>query len=142
MSAWINEAFDSYISKLNRVFSLQLIEIKPEKKFHSKEQKKLSEAEKILSYLDKEFLIVLDEKGLQLSSQELAQKLKYWSEHFKEITFVIGGADGIHEDILQKANLTWSLSKSTFPHAFVRILITEQLYRAQSILDNHPYHRE
>jgi 23S rRNA (pseudouridine1915-N3)-methyltransferase len=142
MPAWINEAFDSYISKLNRDFTLQLIEIKPEKKFDSIEQKKLSESEKILSHVDKEFLIVLDEKGLQFSSQELAQKLNHWSEHFKHITFVIGGADGIHEDILHKANLTWSLSKSTFPHAFVRVLITEQLYRAHSILENHPYHRE
>jgi 23S rRNA (pseudouridine1915-N3)-methyltransferase len=142
MPAWINEAFDSYISRLDRDFTLQLIEIKPEKKFDSIEQKKLSESEKILSHVDKEFLIVLDEKGLQFSSQELAQKLKHWSEHFKHITFVIGGADGIHEDILHKANLTWSLSKSTFPHAFVRVLITEQLYRAHSILENHPYHRE
>ena len=142
MPAWINEAFDSYMSKLDRDFTIQLIEIKPEKKFDSIDQKKLSEAEKILSHVDKEFLIVLDEKGLQFSSQELAQKLKHWSEHFKHITFVIGGADGIHEDILHKANLTWSLSRSTFPHAFVRVLITEQLYRAHSILENHPYHRE
>lgn len=142
MPAWINEAFDSYMSKLDRDFTIQLIEIKPQKKFDSIEQKKLSEAEKILSHVDKEFLIVLDEKGLQFSSQELAQKLKHWSENFKHITFVIGGADGIHEDILHKANLTWSLSRSTFPHAFVRVLITEQLYRAHSILENHPYHRE
>jgi 23S rRNA (pseudouridine1915-N3)-methyltransferase len=142
MPAWINEAYDSYISKFNRDFTLQLIEIKPEKKFDSIEQKKLSETEKILSHVDKEFLIVLDEKGLQFSSQELAQKLKHWSEHFKHITFIIGGADGVHEDILHKANLIWSLSKLTFPHAFVRVLIAEQLYRAQSILENHPYHRE
>ena len=142
MPAWINEAYDSYISKFNRDFTLQLIEIKPEKKFNSIEQKKLSETEKILSHVDKEFLIVLDEKGLQFSSQELAQKLKHWSEHFKHITFVIGGTDGIHEDILHKANFIWSLSKLTFPHAFVRVLIAEQLYRAQSILENHPYHRE
>jgi len=142
MPTWINETYDSYISKFNRDFTLQLIEIKPEKKFDSIEQKKLSETEKILSHVDKEFLIVLDEKGLQFSSQELAQKLKHWSEHFKHITFIIGGADGVHEDILHKANLIWSLSKLTFPHAFVRVLIAEQLYRAQSILENHPYHRE
>ena len=86
--------------------------------------------------------LVIDEKGMQFSSQELAQKLEHWSEHFKHIAFIIGGADGIHENILHKANLTWSLSKSTFPHAFVRVLIAEQLYRAHSILENHPYHRE
>jgi len=142
MPNWINEAFDSFISKLDRDFSPQLIEIKPEKKFDSVEQKKFSEAEKILSHLDKEFLIVLDEKGMQFSSQELAKKLEHWSEHFKHIAFIIGGADGIHENILHKANLIWSLSKSTFPHAFVRVLIAEQLYRAHSILENHPYHRE
>jgi 23S rRNA (pseudouridine1915-N3)-methyltransferase len=85
---------------------------------------------------------VLDEKGKQLSSQEFAQKLKYWSEHLKHISFIIGGADGIHEDIIHKANFIWSLSRSTFPHTFVRVLIAEQLYRAHSILGNHPYHRE
>ena len=142
MPNWINEAFENYISKLNHEFTPQLIEIKPEKKFDSIEQKKLSEAEKILTHIEKEFLIVLDEKGIQFTSQELAQKFNHWSEHFKQIAFVIGGADGIHENVLQKANLIWSLSKSTFPHAFVRVLIAEQLYRAQSILENHPYHRE
>lgn len=142
MPNWISEAFESYIAKLSHEFTPQLIEIKPEKKFDSIEQKKLSEAEKILTHIEKEFLIVLDEKGIQFTSQELAQKLNHWSEHFKHIAFVIGGADGIHENVLQKANLIWSLSKSTFPHAFVRVLIAEQLYRAHSILENHPYHRE
>ncbi len=142
MPNWISEAFESYIAKLSHEFTPQLIEIKPEKKFDSIEQKKLSEAEKILTHIEKEFLIVLDEKGIQFTSQELAQKLNRWSEHFKQIAFVIGGADGIHENVIQKANLIWSLSKSTFPHAFVRVLIAEQLYRAQSILENHPYHRE
>ncbi len=142
MPNWISEAFEGYITKLSHEFTPQLIEIKPEKKFDSIEQKKLSEAEKILTHIEKEFLIVLDEKGIQFTSQELAQKLNHWSEHFKQIAFVIGGADGIHENVIQKANLIWSLSKSTFPHAFVRVLIAEQLYRAQSILENHPYHRE
>ena len=142
MPNWISEAFESYIAKLSHEFTPQLIEIKPEKKFDSIEQKKLSEAEKILTHIEKEFLIVLDEKGIQFTSQELAQKLNHWSEHFKQIAFVIGGADGIHENVIQKANLIWSLSESTFPHAFVRVLIAEQLYRAQSILENHPYHRE
>jgi len=73
MPGWIKEAFDGYISKLNHDFSPQLVEIKPEKKFDSIEQKKISESEKILSHLDKEFLIVLDEKGVQFTSQELAQ---------------------------------------------------------------------
>jgi len=142
MPNWISEAFESYIAKLSHEFTPQLIEIKPEKKFDSIEQKKLSEAEKILTHIEKEFLIVLDEKGIQFTSQELSQKLNHWSEHFKQIAFVIGGADGIHENVIQKANLIWSLSKSTFPHALVRVLIAEQLYRAQSILENHPYHRE
>ena len=142
MPNWISEAFESYIAKLSHEFTPQLIEIKPEKKFDSIEQKKLSEAEKIFTHIEKDFLIVLDEKGIQFTSQELSQKLNHWSEHFKQIAFVIGGADGIHENVIQKANLIWSLSKSTFPHAFVRVLIAEQLYRAQSILENHPYHRE
>lgn len=142
MPRWINEAFDSYISKLNHAFLVQLIEIKPEKEFNSIEQKKLSESEKILSHIDKEFLIVLDEQGTQFTSQEFAQKIRHWSEHFNHFTFIIGGADGLHHTIINRASLVWSLSKSTFPHAFVRVLIAEQLYRAHSILENHPYHRE
>ena len=89
MPHWINQAFENYISKLSHEFTPQLIEIKPEKKFDSVEQKKLGEAEKILSHLDKEFLIVLDEKGVQFSSQEFAQKLEHWSEYFKHIAFII-----------------------------------------------------
>ena len=94
---------------------------------------------KDLNISNDETIITLE---LPKEDQELAQKLNHWSEHFKQIAFVIGGADGIHENVIQKANIIWSLSKSTFPHAFVRVLIAEQLYRAQSILENHPYHRE
>ncbi len=78
MPGWVKEAFDGYISKLNHDFSPQLVEIKPEKKFDSIEQKKISESEKILSHLDKEFLIVLDEKGVQFHLQlsHMVQELR------------------------------------------------------------------
>lgn len=142
MLSWINEAFENYILRITHEFSPLLIEIKPEKKFASIEQKKLNEAHKILGYLNKEYLIILDDKGTQFTSSEFSQKLKYWSENLKSIVFVIGGAEGIHEEILNKANLVWSLSKATFPHTFVRVMIAEQLFRAYSILENHPYHRE
>lgn len=142
MLSWINEAFKNYILRITHEFSPLLIEIKPEKKFASIEQKKLNEAHKILGYLNKEYLIILDDKGTQFTSSEFSQKLKYWSENLKSIVFVIGGAEGIHEEILNKANLVWSLSKATFPHTFVRVMIAEQLFRAYSILENHPYHRE
>jgi 23S rRNA (pseudouridine1915-N3)-methyltransferase len=86
-------------------------------------------------------LIALDVKGNHLSSEKLAAMMRDWLDTGTDIAFVIGGPDGLSEELLQRAERKISLSKLTFPHALVRVILVEQLYRAWSILNNHPYHR-
>lgn len=90
---------------------------------------------------EKSHVVVLDNRGKAWSTEDLALQLDRWQSLGKNISLVIGGADGLHDSIRQRADQQWSLSPLTFPHPLVRVILTEQLYRAQSLLDNHPYHR-
>lgn len=88
-------------------------------------------------------LVALDESGRQLSSREFAATLASWQQRgASSFAFVIGGSDGLSDEVLKKANLVWSLGKVTWPHMLVRALLAEQLYRAHSINSGHPYHRD
>jgi 23S rRNA (pseudouridine1915-N3)-methyltransferase len=90
-----------------------------------------------------EKLVALDESGSTLSSREFADTLKKWQQQgSSSFAFVIGGADGLDVPLLKKADLVWSLGRVTWPHMLVRGLLAEQLYRAHSLLTNHPYHRD
>ena len=84
----------------------------------------------------------MDERGKDLSTQALANQLAQWRQDGGDIAFVIGGADGLDDSIKQKVDAIWRLSSLTLPHAMARVLLTEQLYRAWTILQGHPYHRE
>ena len=88
------------------------------------------------------FLVVLDERGKAPTSVDLAAHLQQWQQNGDNVCFVIGGADGMTDRLKQQARLMLRLSSLTLPHGMVRVLLTEQLYRAVSILNNHPYHRE
>jgi 23S rRNA (pseudouridine1915-N3)-methyltransferase len=103
---------------------------------------KKKEGETILNLLRKEdYLVLLDEKGKQLSSEELATFIQArGNESNKNIIFLIGGAYGVNEDIQKRANYQWSLSKLVFPHQLVRLILSEQVYRACTILRNEKYH--
>jgi len=91
----------------------------------------------------KAFVVVLDEKGKDLSSRELAGKIAQWREQgVRELAFVIGGADGLTEPVKARADFVLGLGRKTFPHKLVRVMLLEQLYRAQQINSGHPYHRE
>lgn len=88
-------------------------------------------------------IIALDESGKTLSSREFAEQLKHWQQQGNSsYAFIIGGADGLSEDVRKKAHLVWSFGRITWPHMLVRGLLAEQLYRAHSIITNHPYHRD
>lgn len=88
-------------------------------------------------------IIALDESGKTLSSREFAVLLQNWQQSgYSSFAFVIGGADGLSQDVLKKAALLWSFGRVTWPHMLVRGLLAEQLYRAQSIIAGHPYHRD
>jgi len=105
---------------------------------------KRKEGEMILEWLGKDdYLIALDEKGKQLSSKKLAGFIQARAnESTKKIVFLIGGAFGLDDAVLKRANYTWSLSDLTFPHQLVRLILAEQVYRACTILRNEKYHHE
>lgn len=88
-----------------------------------------------------ERVVLLDERGKQMSSSELASKLAAWQGDGRDLCFVIGGPDGVDESFRKRADFVWSLSELTLPHGLARVLLTEQLYRAWSLEAGHPYHR-
>ena len=103
---------------------------------------KADEEKRLLERVGDDYLVALDEHGKSLTTLELAKWLGERQQDGRNLTFVIGGPDGLGPEILKKAALRWSLSALTFPHAMVRVILAEQLYRAHSVLQNHPYHRE
>ncbi|MDP1896881.1 MAG: 23S rRNA (pseudouridine(1915)-N(3))-methyltransferase RlmH, partial [Sulfurimicrobium sp.] len=86
--------------------------------------------------------VMLDERGAEMSTLELAESMKAWLQDGRNVAFVIGGADGLHPALRQHAGKLWSLSRLTLPHGMVRVLLAEQLYRAMTVIQGHPYHRE
>jgi 23S rRNA (pseudouridine1915-N3)-methyltransferase len=144
MPAWVETACAEYIKRMPRELSIEIIEIKPEKRAagNNTENVQASESKRILEMVGKDFLVACDERGAEISTLQLAEKLQNWQSLGKDVSIVIGGADGLHASIKAAAGFMWGLSKLTLPHAFVRVLLCEQLYRAHSVNINHPYHRE
>ena len=145
MPSWVVEACEDYIKRINHgKYTCRLIEIKSDKNQHRTSLENMhNEADKISQVIPKNsFIIALDERGNSLTSIDFANKLEQISLNNPNICFIIGGADGIHPSLKSRANLMLQLSSFTYPHALVRVIILEQLYRAISILNNHPYHRE
>lgn len=145
MPAWIEAGFNEYRKRMPREAGIELVEIKPEKRGSGKatEQILRAEAARILAAIPAHSeLVVLDEHGTGYNTRQLAERLDGWRREGKDIALVIGGADGLHADVRQRAKLLWSLSGLTLPHGLVRVVVAEQLYRAATILQNHPYHRQ
>ena len=145
MPRWVDEAVQEYAKRFGRDVQYTVKEIKPEKRGAgvNAAQGMAAEEKRILEALpDNAFLVVLDERGKAPTSVELAQYMQRWQQDGEHVCFVIGGADGMTDALKQKARLMLRLSSLTLPHGMVRVLLTEQLYRAVSILQNHPYHRE
>ena len=102
-----------------------------------------AEGKRILAALPAGCLrVVLDERGTLFSTMDLARRIARWREAGRDVAFIVGGADGLAESVKKAAHLVWSLSPLTLPHGLARVVLAEQLYRADSILHNHPYHRE
>lgn len=145
MPRWVNEAVDEYAKRFNRDIHYCLKEIKPEKRGAGVNaiQGMAAEEKRILEAIPSgAFLVALDERGKAPTSVELAEYLKQWQQNGDDVCFIIGGADGMTDYLKQQARLLMRLSSLTLPHGMVRVLLTEQLYRAVSILNHHPYHRE
>lgn len=144
MPNWVEAACIEYTKRMPREVSVEIIDIKPEKRAagNSTENIQLIEAKRILEAIGKDYCIALDERGSEVTTLQLADKLKDWQLSGRDVALIIGGADGLHSTVKQKADWLWGLSKLTLPHAMVRVILTEQLYRAHSVINNHPYHRE
>lgn len=142
---WINAACNEYLKRLPKQVQLSLVEINPADRArkNSVDNYKQQEEERILAAINpKNLLFVLDENGRSISSKGLAKKLGAWIDDNQSVSVVIGGADGLTNMLKNQATEVWSLSELTLPHALVRVVLIEQIYRAWSILNNHPYHRE
>lgn len=142
---WILDATTEYLKRINYgKYSCKIIEIKSDKTSNKTVAEIMDlEAMKFEAHTPKDsFVIALDERGKNFDSIEFAKYLENTSLSFQNITFIIGGANGIAPNLRQKCHASISLSKMVFPHMLVRVIILEQIYRAISILENHPYHRE
>ncbi len=141
---YVKTGIDDFTKRLGNYFPVQWLIIPAPKQAATMTDVALKKAEatSILQLLEKDdYLILLDERGKQFSSPEMAEILqKKANESTKRLIFLIGGAYGVDETVIQRANLTWSLSKLVFPHMLVRLILSEQLYRACTILRNEKYH--
>ncbi len=145
MPDWIKCGYAEYAKRMPKEFSLHLIELKPEKRSGGKtvEQMKSLERDRILINIPPDSEIwALDERGEQLTTLGVADHLRKTLGTGRNICFIIGSADGLHDDIKSRGDKLFSLSRLTLPHGLVRVILAEQLYRAWSVIQNHPYHRE
>lgn len=142
--AYVKAGIEDFTKRIGNYFPIQWQIIAPPKQAASLTENALKKAEasQLLSLLDKDdYLVLLDERGKQFSSIELADFIqKRANESTRNIVFLIGGAFGVDQSITSRANLTWSLSKLVFPHMLVRLILAEQVYRACTILRNEKYH--
>jgi 23S rRNA (pseudouridine1915-N3)-methyltransferase len=145
MPAWVESGFQEYTRRLPSECQLKLVEIPAafRGKNASVEKTKKEEGEKIGRAIPSgSFVIALDVLGKSWSTRELAQQMQRWMSDGRDVSLLVGGPEGLPEACIKRAEARWSLSALTFPHPLVRVILAEQLYRAWSILKNHPYHRE
>jgi 23S rRNA (pseudouridine1915-N3)-methyltransferase len=145
MPKWVQEPFDDYLTRLSAGLKVTLTEIEPGSRTAGRPPAKAIEAEgqRILAAVRPgEYAVALDERGKEMTTRELATWLSGRLQDGSDLAFLIGGPDGFAPEVLQRSDFKWSLSRLTFPHALVRVVLAEQLYRAHGVLSNHPYHRD
>jgi 23S rRNA (pseudouridine1915-N3)-methyltransferase len=143
MPAWVDAGFTEYAARMPREARIDLVALKAPSRAGPVPRALEQERDRITAALPAGCVkVVLDERGTLVSTAELAKRMARWRESGRDIAFIIGGADGQHESVKRAADFVWSLSPLTLPHGLARVLLAEQLYRAHSILHNHPYHRE
>ena len=145
MPAWVDAGFGEYARRMPHDAQLALSAIKPEARGAGIAGARLlaAEGKRILASVPCGSLkVVLDERGTLLATRELAHRLELWRATGRDLAFIVGGADGLAEELKRNADFKWSLTPLTLPHGLARVVLAEQLYRAVSILHNHPYHRD
>ena len=144
MPAWVEAGFAEYAQRLPRELRLELVEIPVEARGKNADIARLREVEgeKMLRAASSGVRIVaFDERGETLDTVGWSKAIPQWMQDGRDVALLVGGPDGLSPTCLAAASARWSLSKLTFPHPLVRVLIAEQLYRAWSVTQNHPYHR-
>ena len=144
MPSWVRNACDEYLTRLRGSLAVALTQIEPAaRRAEGPRQAIAREGERLLAaLLPADHVITLDERGRELTTRELATWLGSRMQQGEDLAFLVGGPDGLAPEVLARSNFTLALSRLTLPHALARVLLTEQLYRAHSILTNHPYHRD
>ena len=144
MPDWVTKGYIEYAKRLNGDCRLKLVEIAPGKRGKNADLARIkkTEGEKLLAAIPKGCLVgVLEVKGKPWSTETLSKQLDNWLHSGQDVALLIGGPEGLSDACVARADVKWSLSPLTLPHPLVRVLLSEQLYRAYSILKNHPYHR-
>ena len=137
---YYTDAVNEYLKRLSKYTKIDLIEVKDEDFDISKTL--LKEKESIMKYInDKDYIITLEIEGNELDSVSLSKKIDDTLNNYSNITFIIGGSYGLHEDIKKISNYKLSFSKLTFPHQLFRVILLEQLYRSFKIINNESYHK-
>jgi 23S rRNA (pseudouridine1915-N3)-methyltransferase len=144
MPGWVQQGFGEYAQRLQSRLPLQLVEVPAVRRGSGDVARAMEEeGRRLLAAVKPDHHVVaLDERGRQRGSVEFSQWLGQRLQDGRDLSFLVGGADGFAPAVLQRANERWSLSALTLPHALVRVVFAEQLYRAVTLLDGHPYHRE
>ena len=145
MPAWVSTGYDEFIKRLPKEFTPLLKEIPPGRRSKNSDLKRAieEESERILQAIPKDCVVVaLDERGKSWTTRQLADQMSDWTGSGRDVALIVGGPDGLSAEVKQRADLKWSLSALTLPHALVRVVLAEQLYRAWSLITNHPYHRD
>lgn len=142
--AWVDTATAAYADRLPRNWRFRIDNVVSTRRTvkGDPDSAKTGDSRNILVSLGTdEFVVLLDEQGVQLTSRSLATSLSAWQEQGRDLCFVIGGPDGVTDRIRERADFIWSLSDLTLPHGLARVVLVEQLYRSWSLLSGHPYHR-
>lgn len=142
---WVDDAFGVYTQRYPREWKFRLDVIPTVRRFKNDKSQQATddEGEIILQKLKiDEQVVLLDERGKQMTSKTLAGRLTDWQSDGRDLCLVIGGPDGVSDAVRKRADFTWSLSELTLPHGMARALLAEQLYRAWSLQTGHPYHRD
>lgn len=144
MPDWVQTAFDDYVRRLPRELRMELVEIPLAVRGKNADiaRARQLEGERVLKALPENMrTVALDERGAGWSSLDLADQLKRWQQDGRDVALLVGGPDGHAPEVIKRAEQKWSLSPLTLPHALVRVLIAEQIYRATTLIAGHPYHR-
>jgi 23S rRNA (pseudouridine1915-N3)-methyltransferase len=142
--AWADTAYDDFAKRFPPEMRLELKAVKAETRgSKTPEQLMAAEATRLSAALPKGVRrVVLDERGTRLTTVQLSERMKVWMGDGRDVAFIVGGPDGLDAALKQSADETLRLSDLTLPHAFVRVWLAEALYRAWTVMVNHPYHRE